>query len=117
MWRWATGTPIVPATARCDSVGTSDSELIRIPGEAEFVGRRHVAQQRRRGDDGRTCEIAFAAETHAILPVPVERRNRPLTCGQRVRPLAKAGPAPRLTNLAAHGSKYARNGFTAEPRI
>src|SRR5437764_2793468 len=53
----------------------SHTEFLRIPSQPEFARRRHVADERRRGDDGGTGKIAFTAETHAILPVAVERSN------------------------------------------
>ena len=50
----------------------SDAELLRIPLEPELARRRHVADERGRGDDGGAGEIAFAAEPHPVLPVAVE---------------------------------------------
>ena len=77
-----------------------------IPCQPELVRRRHVADERRGGDDGRAGEIAFAAEAHAVLPVAVERRDRALPFLERVRPLAEARPAPRLADLAADRSEH-----------
>src|SRR5262252_704252 len=68
----------------------SDAELFRIPLEAELVRRRHVTDDRGRGDDRGAREVAFAADAHAILPVAIERRDRALAGVQRVRPLAEA---------------------------
>src|SRR6266850_714553 len=96
MWRRATGTPIDAATARCES----DAELIRIPVEAEFARRRHIADERRGGDDGGAGEIAFAAEPHAVLPVAIEGGDRALTLRQRIGSLAEARSAPRFPDRA-----------------
>src|SRR5262245_7648241 len=79
MWRRATGTPMDAAL---------DTKLIGIPLEAELAWRRHVADQRRCGDDRGTGEITFAAESHAVLPVAVERRNRALPFRERIGSLA-----------------------------
>src|SRR5881227_3637651 len=119
MWRRATGTPIVCAAARCASVVTSgsDTELFRVPFEAELARRRHVADDRRCGDDRGAGEIAFAADAHAILPVAVERRDRALAGVQRVGPLAEARAAPGLSDLAADRSKDVRDRFAVEPRV
>ena len=58
--------------ARSESAESSDTEVLRVPRQAELVGRRHVAEQRRRRHDGGAGQIAFAAEAHAVLPVAVE---------------------------------------------
>src|SRR2546425_3547497 len=113
MWRFATGTPIVAATARCES----DAELIRIPVDTKLAWRRHVANERRGGDDGRAGEIAFATESHAVLPVAIERRDRALTSRQGVGTLAEARPAPRLADGTADGSKDVGDRLAVEPRI
>ena len=55
-----------------------DVEALGIPCRCRARWRGHVAEQRRRGDDGRAGEVAFAAEAHAVLPVAVERRDRAL---------------------------------------
>src|SRR5437899_1263763 len=117
MWRRATGTPIDSATRCCESGITLDAELFRIPFQAELARRRHVADQRRRGDDGGAGEIAFAAHAHAILPIAVERRDRALAFVERIRSLAEARPAPRLPNLAADRSEHRRDRLAAEPRV
>ena len=62
-------------------------------------GRRHEPEQRRRGDDRGAREVAFAAESHAVLPVPVERRDRALPRTERIRPLSEARSAPGLADL------------------
>ena len=63
------------------------------PGEAELAGRRHVAGERRGGDDGGAREVAFAAEAHAVLPVAVERRDRALALASSASgPWPKQGP-------------------------
>src|SRR5438046_9460019 len=80
----------------------SDAELAGIPGDAELVGRRHVADERRRRDDGGTGEVALAAEPHAVLPVAIERRDRALPRVQRIGTLAQAGSPRGLTDVAAH---------------
>src|SRR4030095_2393654 len=100
MCRRATGTPMLSATARCDSMVSevsdvsdvsevSDTEFLRIPLQPELARRRHVAHERRCGHHGRTREIAFSAEAHAVLPVAIERRNRALARMQGVRTLAE----------------------------
>src|SRR5581483_1697165 len=112
MCRRATGTPIVRATSRSDS----DAELIGIPFQAELAQRRHVPGQRRRGDDRRTREVAVAAETHAVLPVAIERRDRALPFLQRIRPLTEARAAPRPPDLAADRAEHVRDRSAVEPR-
>src|SRR5258708_26422851 len=127
MWRRATDTPIDSATlnsltkrSTTEGTGTrrikpvwihtlcpqgppwwraSHTEFLRIPSQPELARRRHVADERRRGDDGGAGKIAFAAETHAILPVAVERRDCALPLDQRVRTLARAPTPPRLAHL------------------
>src|SRR6188474_2697459 len=74
----------------------SDAVAFWIPLESELGRRSHVANQRRRGDDGWAGEIAFATDAHPILPVAVEGRDRALSLGERVRSLAEAGTAPGL---------------------
>src|SRR6266852_2394073 len=100
MWRFATTTPMLSATA-CSfskaispqpSALRSHAELLCVPGEAQFARRRHVTNQRRRGDDDGAGEIAFAAEPHAVLPVAVERRDRALSLLERVGTLSEPGP-------------------------
>ena len=85
---------------------------IRVP-----VGRRrHVPEHRRRGDDRRTRQIALSAHTHPVLPVAIERRDRALARLQRIRPLAEAGSAPRLSNLAAGAAERRRRSTTPPSR-
>src|ERR1051326_1333293 len=93
------------------------TELLRIPLQPELARRRHVSGERRRGDDRRARQIAFAADAHAILPVAIERGDRALTFLQRIGPLAEAGTAPRLADLAADGSKDVGNRSAVEPRV
>ena len=78
---------------------SSHAVFLGVPLEAELGRRRHVADQRRGGDDGGAGEVAFAAESHAVLPVAVERRDRALARRQRVGALAEARAAPRLADL------------------
>src|SRR4051812_39383914 len=85
-------------------IPASDSVFLRIPFEPQFRRRRHVADERRCGDDSGAREVAFTAESHPVLPVAIERRDGALAAGQRVRALAEAGAAPRLANLAADRS-------------
>src|SRR5437764_2795043 len=145
MWRRATDTPIDSATlnsltkrsttedtrdaedqARLDSYTmpsvssvwrASHTEFLRIPSQPELARRRHVADERRRGDDGGTGKIAFTAETHAILPVAVERSNCALPLDELVGTLAEARTAPRLSHLAANRLKHFGNRLAAETRI
>src|SRR5262249_11866551 len=90
---------------------------VRIPLQPQFARRRHVPDQGRRGDDRWAGQVALASEAHAVLPVAIERGDRTLTLDERVGPLTEAGPAPRLTNLAARRSKAVGNRFPPEPRI
>src|SRR5437773_10371587 len=124
MCRSAIGTPIVDATARCESVAIrrnrssvssvvetfSHAELIGIPFESELARRRHIPNERGGRHDGRTGEIAFAAEAHPILPVPIERRDRTLSFLKRVGTLTETRTAPRLSDLAANGSEHIQIG-------
>src|SRR5258705_2867906 len=72
-----TGSPLFPLLNTMD-VHSSDSVLLGIPLEPELRGRRHVAGERGCGHDGRTRQVALAADAHAVLPVAVERRDRAL---------------------------------------
>src|ERR1700741_185921 len=91
----------------------SDPEDLRLPLEAELGWRRHEAEKRGSRDDRGAREGAFPAVSHAILPVPVERRDRALPGGERVRPLPEARPTPRLADLAADRSEHFRDRFAA----
>src|SRR5205823_155597 len=91
--------------------------LIGIPFESELARRRHIPNERGGRHDGRTGEIAFAAEAHPILPVPIERRDRTLSFLKRVGTLTETRTAPRLSDLAANGSEHIRDRFAAQPRI
>src|SRR5438477_12259053 len=82
-------------------IAYSHSEPLGLPLEAELVGRGEVSDQGRGGHDGRRREISLAADAHAVLPVAVEGRDRPLPLFQRVRSLSETGAAPRLADLAA----------------
>src|SRR2546427_1754357 len=117
MCRCATGTPIVAAISRCNSGENSDTELLRVPLQPKLARRRHVANERRSGDDGGAGKVAFAADAHAVLPVAIERRDGALPFAKRVRSLAETRPAPRLANLAADRSKHLRDRLAAETRI
>src|SRR5207247_5547746 len=117
MCRCATGTPIVAAISRCNSGENSDTELLRVPLQPKLARRRHVADERRGGDDGGAGKIAFAADAHTVLPVAIERRDGALSFAKRVRPLAETRAAPRLANLAADRSKHLRDRLAAETRI
>src|SRR5262249_51837798 len=59
----------------------------------------------------------LATDSHAVLPVAIERRDRALAGVQRVGTLAEAWPAPRLPDLAADRTEHARDRLAAEPRI
>src|SRR5476649_199194 len=102
LWRFATGTPMLSAMPRSGS----NTEIIGIPFQAELARRRHVADERRRGDDHRAREIALAAEAHAVLPVAIERGDRALPLLEGVRTLTEARAAPRLADLAADGAEH-----------
>src|SRR5436309_739227 len=117
MCRCATGTPIVAAISRCNSGENSDTELLRVPLQPKLARRRHVADERRGGDDGGAGKVAFTADAHAVLPVAIERCDGALSLAKRVRALAETGPAPRLANLSADRSKHLRDRLAAEARI
>src|SRR4051795_7843044 len=114
MWRLATATPTLRATAcslsnaisSLSSALRSDAELVGVPRQPELARRRHVANQRRRGDDDRAGEVAFAAEPHAVLPVAIERRDRALPFFERIRSLAEALPSPGLPDLPSDRAKH-----------
>src|SRR5262245_50798462 len=93
------------------------AEGVRIPLQPQLARRRHVPDQGRGGDDRWAGQVTLAAEAHAVLPVAIERGDRTLTLDERIGTLTEAGPAPRLTNLAAGRSKDVGNRFAAEARI
>src|SRR4051812_4521354 len=95
----------------------SDAEFLGIPLQPQLTRWRHVADERRGGDDDRAGEKAFAAEAHAVLPVAVERRNRALPLFERIRPLSKTGTAPRLSDLPTDRAEHFRNRFSAQAGI
>src|SRR5688572_2616780 len=94
-----------------------DAKSFGIPPQTELAGRRHVADERRGGDDGGAGEVAFAAESHPVLPVAVERGDGALARSQRVGALAETGTTPRLADLAAGRAEDFCDRLTAEPRI
>ena len=91
----------------CDALATwprsrSHAKELGVPRQPELGRRRHVAEQRRGGDDGGAGEVAFAAESHAVLPVAVERRDRALA-------RRRARPAPgRSTGRTTTGGSRRR---------
>src|SRR5215217_3784758 len=95
----------------------SNSEQLRIPDQAQLSRRRHVSRQRRCGDDGGTREVAFAPESHPVLPVAIEGRNRAFTRGERVRALAETGAAPGPADLSSCSAQHVGDGVAAETRI
>src|SRR5437763_14064298 len=117
MWRRATGTPIDAATFAREAAVDSDTKFLGVPRQPELVGRRHVPDERRRRDDRGTCQEAFAADAHPVLPVAVERRDGALSFLQCVWTLAEARTAPRLANLAANRAKDTGDRLTVEPPI
>src|SRR3954447_1203226 len=88
-----------------------NAELLCIPRQPELARRRHVADQRRRGDDDRAREVALPAEPHAVLPVASEWRDRALPFFERIRSLAEARPAPGLPNLPSDRAEHVGDGF------
>src|SRR5438445_11705276 len=99
MWRRAMGTPIESAARRCESVtitraSGSDAKFFRIPFQSELARRRHISDERGGRDDRRARKIAFAAQTHPVLPVSIERRDRALAFSECVGSLTEAGTAP-----------------------
>src|SRR6185295_11987999 len=92
-------------------------ELLGIPFQTELARRRHVADERRRCDDGRARQVPFAAQPHAVLPVAVERRDRALALLQCVGSLAETRTAPRLPNLPANRSEDLGYRLAGQPRV
>src|SRR5262245_44749559 len=92
---WALSACSNDASRLAGSMRASDRETLGAPIEPELAGRRHVAEERRCGDDGRAREVALAAQSHAILPIAIEGRDGALSGAQRVGSLAEAGAAPR----------------------
>src|SRR5262249_40114013 len=78
--------------------------------------RGHVADQRGRGDDRGTGEITPAAETHAVLPVAVERRDRAPPRREGGGPPAEARTAPPLPDLTADPPEGVGDRLTAQAR-
>src|SRR5438067_9763577 len=101
----------------CHQPSALHSELVGVPFETELAWRRHVAEERGGGDDRGAGEVAFAAEAHAVLPVAVERGDRALAGMERVGPLAEAGAAPRLPDLAADRSEHVGDRFAVEAGV
>src|ERR1700730_8983480 len=95
----------------------SHPEQIGVPRQPELARRRHVTNQRGRGDDRRAREVAFAANAHPVLPVAIERGDRALPSPERIRTLTETGAAPRLPDLTPDRTQHVRNGFTAETRL
>ena len=85
--------------------------------QPQLARRRHVADERGCRHDRGAGEVAFAAQSHPVLPIAIERGDRALAARQRVRALAETRPAPRLADLAAHRPEHRRNRFAAEPRV
>src|SRR6266540_1681638 len=94
-----------------------NSKLLRIPDESQLTRRRHVADQCRGRDDRGAREVAFAAEPHPVLPVPVERGDGTLAGGQRVLSLAEARPAPRLPDLPSDRAEDRRDRLAVQAGI
>src|SRR6266851_3080332 len=120
MWRRATGTPTLAATARRGSAVPgvrSDAELIRVPFESQLARRGHVADQRRCGDNDGARQEPFAAQAHAVLPVAVERGDRPLAFDEGIGTLTEARTAPRLPDLSAHRPEHVGDRFAAKTRV
>ena len=90
---------------------------IGIPLQPELGRWRHVAGERRSGHDGRAGEVTLAANTHAILPITIEGRDRALTRLERIWPLTKTRAAPRLSNLTARLTEHGSNGLAAEASV
>src|SRR6202163_4535340 len=96
---------------------TSDTEQIGVPRQPELARRRHVTNQRGRGDDRRAREVAFAANAHPVLPVAIERGDRALPSPERIRTLTETGAAPRLPDLAPDRTKHGRDRLATEARF
>src|SRR5262245_58362569 len=90
---------------------------MRVPLEPQFVGRRHIADERRSGHDRGARQLALATYAHPVLPVAIERRDRALPFFQRVGTLAEARPAPRFTNLPADRAEDFADRFPAETGV
>ena len=88
-----------------DSSGTEFRRPNQIPNSSgshdqpQLSRRRHVARERRGGDDGGTREVAFAAESHPVLPVAIERRDRAFA-----RRRARRGPGRNTGRTTTAGS-------------
>src|SRR5262245_47439903 len=108
---------VTSAEAISNIAGELDSKHFGPPLDAELAGRRHVPEHRGRRDDGRAREVAFAAETHAILPVAIERRNGALSAVKGVFSLAEAGTAPRLPDHRTHAAQHVGDRITAEALV
>src|SRR5262249_12166637 len=91
--------------------------FFRPPLETELARRRHVAGERGCGDAGWTRQVAFTAEPHPVLPVPVEGGDRAFSGVQRVRALTETRSAPRLADLSADRAEHVGNRLAVETRI
>src|SRR5688500_15754585 len=89
-----TGHTTSAAAAAASSIRALNTKHLGLPRQPEFAGRSHVAEECGRGDDGGAGEVALAAESHAVLPVAIECRDRALSRRERVFALAEAGSAP-----------------------
>src|SRR5207249_2517549 len=54
---------------------------------------------------------------HAVGPIAVERGDRALAAGERIRTLTEARPAPRLADLPSHRLEHLGDALAAEARI
>src|SRR5262245_52482676 len=109
--------PSFAEMARSSFIDVLDTKLLRVPHEPQRIGRRHVPDQRRRGDDDRAGKVTLAAHAHPVLPVAIEGRNGALAWTERVRPLAETRATPRLPNLPADRPQHPGDRFAAEPRV
>ncbi len=62
----------ITAAPRNAASWTLDPVALGLPAKLQGARRGHVAEQRRRRDDGGAREVPLAADAHAVLPVTVE---------------------------------------------
>src|SRR5215207_5255188 len=77
---WSCRSVVVPVVSRLRRpvIRRSNTKHLGIPFQPQLARRCHVADQRRGSDHGRAREVAVAAETHTVLPIAIEGRDRAL---------------------------------------
>src|SRR6185295_5934957 len=102
---------------RSDRGRLLDPETLRVPAQAEGARRCHVAREGGGRDDLGTGEVALTAESHPVLPVPVEGGAGALAAVQRIGALAEAGTAPRIADGRAGAAHDVGDRLPREPRL